>query len=143
MRFRYIVHPDDLSRATERRDLGVTFDSKLYFHEHVQSTASHTMKILGIICRITKAFSCPDMFLTLLSSLPRSRLEYASVVWNDRSKSGGDCVQRKMACGLFYRYIFGSNYCYTAVANAFYLDSITAGLSRTWCFFLSVYRWSK
>jgi hypothetical protein len=43
------------------KDVGVTLDSKLYFHNHVDNIHSHVLKLLGIISYI--------MYISSLDSL--------------------------------------------------------------------------
>jgi hypothetical protein len=71
-----------IARTTSIKDLSVFFDSKLYFHNHVDFLFSECIKILGLIRSITLRFSSFDCLLSLYIVLVRSRLEYASVVWN-------------------------------------------------------------
>lgn len=78
------------------------------------------MRIIGVICRITKKLSCRDALLTLFTSLYRSWFQYDCVVLNCISKSDRalpEGAQRKMVHVLFYRYISGVSYTYMAVAN--------------------------
>jgi hypothetical protein len=62
------------------KDLGVFFDSKLHFHNHVDFIFSECIKLLGLIRSITLRFSSPDCLYVLYVTLVRYKLEYASVV---------------------------------------------------------------
>jgi hypothetical protein len=58
------------------------FDSKLYFHSHVDYVFSESIKLFGLIRSITYRFSSLEYLYVLYFTLVRSKLEYASVVWN-------------------------------------------------------------
>jgi hypothetical protein len=58
------------------KDLGVLFDTKLHFHQHVDFLLSRTVKLLGLIRIITLYFSALDSLLMLYTILVRSKLEY-------------------------------------------------------------------
>jgi hypothetical protein len=46
-----------ITRTSSIKDLGVFFDSKLYFHEHVDYVFSDCIKLLGLIRSVTYRFS--------------------------------------------------------------------------------------
>jgi hypothetical protein len=64
------------------KDLGVMLDSKLHFHCYVDYVHSQALRILGLIRYITYKSSSLDSIIALYNALIKSRLEYASVVWN-------------------------------------------------------------
>jgi hypothetical protein len=64
------------------KDLAVMLDSKLHFHRHVNYLHSPVLKLLGLIRFITYNLCSLDsrkLYITLISS----KLEHASVVWNN------------------------------------------------------------
>jgi hypothetical protein len=75
------------------KGLGVHIDSKLNFHQHVEFLFSQTMKWLGLIRTITFTFSTLDSLLMLYIAIVRSKLEYASVVWNSITNTRADAKQ--------------------------------------------------
>jgi hypothetical protein len=65
------------------RDLGVMLDSELNFHRHVDYLHSQALKLLGLIRFITYNFSSLNGLKALYITSIRSKLGYASVVWNN------------------------------------------------------------
>jgi hypothetical protein len=68
-----------ITRTSCVKDLGVSFDTKLYFHNHVDFIFSECMKLLGLIHSITFRFSSLNSLYVLYQTLVRSKLEYATV----------------------------------------------------------------
>jgi hypothetical protein len=82
LRYNYRLGHSVIARTSSIKDLGVFFDSKLCFHNHVDFLFSKWIKLLGLIRSITSSFSSLDCLFVLYTPLVRPRLEYASVVWN-------------------------------------------------------------
>ncbi|XP_045449447.1 uncharacterized protein LOC123658011 [Melitaea cinxia] len=57
-------------------------DSKLKFKENVDTVVNQASRMLGFLKRNTKGFLDQETKIILFNSLVRSRLEFASVVWN-------------------------------------------------------------
>ena len=86
-----------LSECQEENDLGVIFDNKLSFDQHIQKKINKANQVLGIIKR-TFSFLDKDTFLRLYKSLVRPHLEYANVIWNPhliRQSAAIERVQRR------------------------------------------------
>ena len=82
------------------KDLGVVFDSRLTFVQHIEEVASSAYKSLGFILRQAKHFTNFNTLTTLYKTFVRSRLEYACVVWSpfyDVHISSFEKVQRRLA----------------------------------------------
>ena len=77
----YRVNNIPLFRATEIKDLGVTFDNALSFNLHIDVVVTSCLKTLGFIFRTSKNFTYIRTFKTLFFSLIRSKLEYCCIVW--------------------------------------------------------------
>ena len=62
------------------RDLGVTIDEDLKFHEHTLFVTNKANRILGLIKR---SFACLDsnMLVRLYKSMVRPALEYSNTTW--------------------------------------------------------------
>jgi hypothetical protein len=80
-------------------------DSKLCFHRHVDFVHSQALRSLGLIGFVTYNFSHLDCLVVLYISLIRSKLEYATVVWNNLSLTDSnkiENIQRKFANLCYY-----------------------------------------
>jgi hypothetical protein len=114
--------------TTSIKDLGVFFDSKLYFHNHVDFLFSECIKILGLIRSITFRFSCLDCLFSLYTALVRPRLEYATVVWNSITSmvfKKLECIQQKFASVCFYHFFPNLPYNYVLASNKLNLPSLS------------------
>jgi len=67
-------------------DLGVTFDNKLKFDDHIYNAISKAYQMLGIVKR-NFIYLTPDSFVILYKSMIRSHLEYVVSVWNPHHQS--------------------------------------------------------
>ncbi len=81
-----IVYPyqiDDilLCRPECVKDLGVTFDTKLSFNQHVENICNQSTKRLGLVIRNSSFFERSPTVEILFKALVRPCLEYAAVVW--------------------------------------------------------------
>jgi hypothetical protein len=70
----------EISKCTEEKDLGVTFDNLLLFDSHINRVITKACQLLGIINRSFK-FLETDGFLMLYKSIIRPHLEYGNGVW--------------------------------------------------------------
>ena len=90
-------NPTEVTRVTSEKDLGVIFDEKLIFRDHISKKAAIANRNLGLIFR---SFTYIDkiMFLNLYKSLVRPHLEYATSVWSQMFKKDSitlENVQRR------------------------------------------------
>ena len=76
------------------RDLGVIIDQKLYFCDHVNNIIQGARKALGFIMRNSHCINSEHVLKLLYFTLVRSKLEYASVIWNSISKHQSDRIER-------------------------------------------------
>lgn len=63
--FNYKVDNTLLQRVQTIKDLGVTFDEKLSFNNHIENIVSSALKQLGFIIRTTSCLSNSDVLRTL------------------------------------------------------------------------------
>jgi len=76
----YFLDGDQILPNNIVRDLGVTMDCLLKFHEHTNLTVAKANRVLGLI---RKTFNCkePDIITKLFKSLVRPILEYGNLIW--------------------------------------------------------------
>ena len=90
-----------LIRESDMRDLGIYFDNKLSFNNHINIIHDACIRTLG----------CPDFknaktLILLYYSLIRSKLEFASLIWDPHQSNQInkiERVQKKFVKQLFYR----------------------------------------
>ena len=82
IKYSYSYKNITLTRENVINDLGVTLDCKLYFHHHIDRIFSDSLKMLGLISRITSDYCTLDCLTVLYNALLRPKLEYGSVIWN-------------------------------------------------------------
>jgi hypothetical protein len=88
--------------------LDIMLDIKLYLHCHVYFVYSQALRILGCIRFITYDFPSLDSLVVLYNALTRSKLEYASVIWNNLTSTDSNNIenkQRKFASLSYYRFL--------------------------------------
>jgi hypothetical protein len=109
LNFPYRLGNSVIQRTGCVKDLEVYFDSKLYFHQHVDYLFSHALKLLGLIRKINFSFSTIDSLCMLYFALVRAKLEYDSVVWNSVTNTDSnelERIQRKFAALCHRRFFF-------------------------------------
>lgn len=79
--FSYSLENVPLTRPSSFKDLGVIFDNKLSFVNHIDALICDVNKTLGFIIRNGRDFSNISTLKLLYTSFLRSKLEYASPVW--------------------------------------------------------------
>lgn len=88
------------------RDLGVMFDSKLTFSNHIDLITSKAYKSLGFVLRSCKAFKNIEALKSVYFAYVRSVLEYACPIWSPQYiiyKNKIERVQKKFINHLNYR----------------------------------------
>ena len=104
--FDYHVDNHILEKCDTIKDLGVIYDSKFSFKEHIDYIVLSARKMLGFILRNCKEFSNTGSLKTLYHALVRSKLEYCSLAWHPYYNSQVlylESVQRKFFKYLFYK----------------------------------------
>lgn len=83
--YEYELNETNLEHVTSEKDLGVTFDNKLKFSNHISEKVNKANSIMGIIRRSFRHLSCL-VFVRLFKALVRPHLEYAATVWSPHLK---------------------------------------------------------
>lgn len=105
--FSYKINNTTLNRNRVIKDLGILFDEKLSFSNHVKSIVTRASKSMGFICRSLKPFTIMKTHTTLFNTYVRSILEYGSPIWNpyyDKYTRIIENVQRKFTRILCYKF---------------------------------------
>jgi hypothetical protein len=100
-----------IARTDSIKDLGVCIDNKLHFHDQINYTFSQCIKLLGLVRSITINFSSIECMLSLYIILIRSKLEYASVVWNSITSTDAkklERIQQRFVALCFNRFFLRS-----------------------------------
>lgn len=63
--FNYDINGKTLRRASTVKDLGILFDSKLKFDEHIEQISCKSYKMLGFLIRCCKGFRNPNTLISL------------------------------------------------------------------------------
>ena len=77
----YYINNISIIRVSEFKDLGVIFNFGLNFSSHIDMVTSKACRMLGFIRRNCNEFRDPYTLKSLYTSLVRSNLEFASIVW--------------------------------------------------------------
>jgi hypothetical protein len=78
----YEIGGSKLETVSKMRDLGVIFDSRLHFDDHINEIVTRGNAALGFVVRMSREFRDHRTLLTLYTTLVRPKLEYCSSIWN-------------------------------------------------------------
>jgi Reverse transcriptase (RNA-dependent DNA polymerase) len=113
--FTYSINSLDIESVSSIKDLGVLFDVKLTFSQHIINISLKSRKLLGYIQR-NSSFLTSNTLKILYCSIVRSKLEYNSIIWNPYYgiyKDMLETVQHKFLRFVAYRLgIQAVNYTY-------------------------------
>lgn len=105
--FNYNINGTTLNRVQTIRDLGVIFDSKLTFEQHINIITTKAYRMLGFISRSLNKFSQLHTYKTLYFTYVRSILEYCSPVWSPyygTQIKSVEKVQRRFTRGIYRKF---------------------------------------
>ena len=92
-----------LARVNLVRDLGVWFDVGLQFDTHINNKVNEAYRMLGFIKRSCYHMSNRKAFLMLYNAYVRSKLEFASIVWESLHQNRVDQIE--MVQKKFLKYL--------------------------------------
>ncbi|CAI6371997.1 unnamed protein product [Macrosiphum euphorbiae] len=94
LHFNYHICDITLHRSSLFKDLGILFDSKLLFNAHVSAIKNKALAVFAMIKRNCSDFHDPLTFKRLYTSLVRSLLEYASLIWDHNNVGHNDQLEK-------------------------------------------------
>lgn len=80
--YQYVLDGNSLPVSDTVMDLGVCFDSKYTFNNHVDMIVCKALRALDFVTCVTKDFSGCRCMTVLYCSLVRSVLEYCYIIWS-------------------------------------------------------------
>lgn len=92
-RTNYKLGEHSLQRVFEFKDLGINLDTKLSFPRHIEIITAKAYSMLGFVKRICSNMMNPYALKSIYCAFVRSKLEYASVVWNPFYGSGSNAIE--------------------------------------------------
>lgn len=101
----YILGNEIIQRYFKFKDLGVLFDSKLCFRAHIEDISTRAYRSLGYILRNFSNLN-NNTQIVLFNYFVRTKLEYASVIWDTNWDSYNyliEKIQNKFLRFLFFR----------------------------------------
>lgn len=78
----YKLSNHKLLSVSEVKDLGITYDSKLLFNQHISNISKKANQMLGFLFRTCYEFKNLQVHRILYMSYVNSLLNFASVIWN-------------------------------------------------------------
>jgi hypothetical protein len=86
------------------KDVDLMLDNELCFHFYVDFVYSEIVRTLGLIRYITHNFFPLDDLVVLYTVLIRSKLDYASVIWDNITVVDPNGTENLTACGFFFAF---------------------------------------
>lgn len=94
LNFSYSIQGHPIERTNIVRDLGVHFDSKLNFSEHIDYITNKAYKTLGFVMRTCQPFQDLVSIKCVYYAYVRSILEYASPIWSPQYINQSEQLER-------------------------------------------------
>ena len=140
--FPYKLNAIDLKRVDRVRDLGIIYDSRLTFSQHVDFVVNKSSKMLGFIIRTCRNFQNLKVMITLFNAYVRSVLEYNSIVFNPMFKKDSDRIekiQKRFLKYLVYRQtgIYPKNLSYEHLIDQFNFSTLSYNRTNSGLKYLS------
>ena len=90
---KYSINNIQIDTCSSEKDLGVFFDNKLIFDNHINYAVNKANLMLGLIKR-SFLYLDIDSFLCLYKSLVRPHLEYGNIIWYPLFKRQSAMLER-------------------------------------------------
>ncbi|GBM74609.1 hypothetical protein AVEN_241038-1 [Araneus ventricosus] len=117
----YKINDLVLSRSDSVTDLGIIFETKLDFSQHIDSMVSKAYRRLGILKRKAREFSSESAPEVLFCAHVQSSLEYCSIIWDPNYRNKIEIVEQIQT--NFLRYLLYKK-------NGIYLQDISSSCLR-------------
>ena len=124
--YSYYINKEEIRRECVVSDLGVLFDSKMLFTQHVNGVTSRARRNLGLILWISRHFRNSATVIRRYKAMVRPLLEYCPVAWNynrECTRSKLESVQKKLFWHLGRRFGIPLN-SYEDYCSYFRLESL-------------------
>lgn len=102
--FMYEMEGTTVLRVQSVKDLGVIFDAKLTFHDHINTIAVESFQRLGFVLRNCRDFHNPFVITLLYYAIVRSKLEASACVWHPYQKKYALILEKVQKAFLRYLY---------------------------------------
>ena len=114
IKFEYTLHGHKLEHVTSAKYLGVTFNNKLTWDEHISTITSKANRTLGFLRRNLQVNN-QQLKSQAYKKLVRPTVEYASTVWDPYTKKNIDQLERVQRRAA--RYVHNSYYNTSSVTD--------------------------
>lgn len=91
--FKYTLN-EPIKRENVVKDLGIYMNSQLNYGHHISTVVNTAFKLLGMLKRQCLFIKKKSTVLLLYKIIVRSKLEYASIVWNPSIKTSNEKLER-------------------------------------------------
>lgn len=102
--FQYRLGQDRITRVVSIKDLGVTFDQQLTFHDHIVTLTKECYQRLGFVLRNSRDFRNMEVVKLIFSALVRSKLEACASVWHPHEAKYTLMLEKVQKAFLRYLY---------------------------------------
>lgn len=100
----YNLGGEPIERVNAVRDLGVLFDARLNFHDHMRALAADSYRRLGFVIRNMRDFNNPLAIKLIYMAHVRSKLESSAIVWNPYESTYALLLERVQKAFLRFFY---------------------------------------
>lgn len=107
---KYMIGSVGVERVFSVKDLGVVFDTRLTFHEHIRTLATDCFQRLGFVIRNVKGFHDVNTIKLVYTALVRSKLESSSIIWSPYESTYALLLEKVQKA--FLRFLYKKSYGY-------------------------------